>query len=234
MNESKTYRYVKRLIDITGSLLALILFSPIYLAIVLTLKITSRGPVLHRQQRVGENGVRFDLLRFRTMYPADETSVRDYLDKIMHQREDASGTFMFTNDPRVTRFGRFLRMAALDELPSCINVLKGEMSFVGPRPPVPYEVDLYEEWHKARLNVKPGITGLWQLLSSPAASFDDMVRMDIYYAQHRSVGLDLKIMLLTPLAVMLIISRSRHVQNEKNPLQSIIERVLGISQRFDN
>jgi exopolysaccharide biosynthesis polyprenyl glycosylphosphotransferase len=204
-------RALKRVLDVLGSLLGLILLSPLLLAIAMAIKVTSRGPVLFCQERVGRYGTRFTFLKFRSMYVSnDETIHREYVKQLITNNaasEDAGGSknrvFKIKNDPRVTAVGRFLRRTSLDELPQLFNVLQGEMSLVGPRPPIPYEYACYNTWHRRRLlTVKPGITGLWQVRGRSRVSFDDMVRLDLKYAESWSVWLDLKILCMTPAAVL--------------------------------
>ena len=196
----------KSAIDFLGSAAALILFSPIFLIIAAAITMTSEGPVFFRQERLGLNGKPFSLLKFRSMATGcDPRKHREYIAKYIGEQQGAAvepGVFKLTDDPRVTPVGRFLRKTSLDELPQFINVLKGEMSLVGPRPPIPYECDLYDIWHKSRLlSCKPGITGLWQVTGRSRTTFDEMVRLDLKYIRERNLLLDLKIMLMTPGAV---------------------------------
>jgi lipopolysaccharide/colanic/teichoic acid biosynthesis glycosyltransferase len=203
-------RVTKNVIDVAGSCLGLILTFPLLCAIALAVKLTSPGPVLFRQQRIGQNGKRFTFLKFRSMYTAsDETIHKRYVEYFMSGAPGPPGTtgqqmiFKLKNDPRVTRLGRFLRSTSLDELPQLFNVLRGEMSLVGPRPPVPYEFERYELWHRRRLlNVKPGVTGLWQVGGRSRVTFDEMVRLDLEYVDTWSLWLDFKILLRTPAAVL--------------------------------
>jgi lipopolysaccharide/colanic/teichoic acid biosynthesis glycosyltransferase len=203
-------RVIKRAIDILGSVFALVILSPLLLAIALTIKLTSAGPVLFRQKRVGQYGTLFTFLKFRSMYLAnDDTIHKEYVTRFIsgEPASEAAGSeqsvFKLKNDPRVTRIGRLLRKSSFDEIPQLFNVLRGEMSLVGPRPPVPYEVACYEIWHKRRLlTVKPGITGLWQVGGRSRVKFNDMVRLDLQYAATWSVWLDIKILLRTPAAVL--------------------------------
>jgi exopolysaccharide biosynthesis polyprenyl glycosylphosphotransferase len=201
----------KRMIDIAGSLFALIVFSPVLALIALLVKLTSEGPILFRQNRVGKYGAPFTFLKFRSMYANNDPRVhQEYVAKLIAgkgdlQQPDGSrnGAYKLTNDPRITPLGRFLRKTSLDELPQFFNVLKGEMSLVGPRPPVPYEFDRYRIWHKRRvLEIRPGITGLWQVNGRSKTTFDDMVRLDLRYARIWSIWLDMKILLQTPIAVL--------------------------------
>jgi lipopolysaccharide/colanic/teichoic acid biosynthesis glycosyltransferase len=204
-------RAMKRLIDVVGSLSLLAILSPVLCIIAAAIKLTSRGPVLFRQKRIGEHGTPFTFLKFRSMYMNnDATEHKEYvLQLIAGQAEKKSGNdngegvFKLTNDPRITPVGRILRRSSLDELPQLLNVLRGEMSLVGPRPPVPYEVEAYATWHRRRLlEAKPGITGLWQVYGRSRVEFDDMVRLDLRYARECSPLLDLKILLQTPRAVI--------------------------------
>lgn len=201
----------KRLIDLMGSTFALIVFAPLFVAIALAIKLTSKGPVFFRQSRVGRYGKTFTFLKFRSMYVDNDTSVhREFVTSFIASSgtvaaKEGSGTevFKLTNDKRITRVGKFLRRTSLDELPQFINVLVGDMSLVGPRPPIHYEFAAYKIWHRRRLlSVKPGITGLWQVLGRSSVRFDEMVRLDLRYASTWTPWLDLKILFRTPLAVI--------------------------------
>ncbi len=196
----------KTLIDVTISALALVLLFPLFLLIAVAIKATSPGPVFFRQQRMGLNGKTFTFLKFRSMQcNCDTSSHESYIRKLIHQPEGAAvepGVFKLTNDNRITPIGHFLRKSSLDELPQFINVLLGDMSLVGPRPPIPYEFELYDIWHRRRLLLcKPGITGLWQVMGRSSTSFNEMVRLDLKYVREWNLWLDLKILLLTPRAV---------------------------------
>lgn len=202
---------VKRGIDIVGSAFALLLCSPLFLAIALAVKVTSRGPVLFRQQRVGQYGKFFTFLKFRSMYVNNNNEVhKKFVTEMIANEAKGSSAgkadqsqFKIKDDKRITRIGKFLRRTSLDELPQLINVLKGEMSLVGPRPPIPYELAAYQTWHRRRvLEAKPGITGVWQVTGRSRVRFDEMVRMDLRYAMAWTPWLDLKILLLTPFAVI--------------------------------
>jgi lipopolysaccharide/colanic/teichoic acid biosynthesis glycosyltransferase len=204
---------IKRLIDIVGSILALIVFSPILLIIAVAIKATSKGPVFFKQQRVGQYGEQFTFLKFRSMQVDNDTSVHEeYVKKLIagqaERRRPANGSgegvYKLTDDDRITPVGTFLRRSSLDEFPQFLNVLKGDMSLVGPRPAIPYEVLAYQTWHRRRvLEVKPGITGLWQVNGRNRITFDEMVRLDLRYARAWSPWMDIKILLLTPRAVFL-------------------------------
>jgi lipopolysaccharide/colanic/teichoic acid biosynthesis glycosyltransferase len=201
---------VKRVIDIIGSGLLLLFVSPVLAAIALLIKLTSEGPVIFEQERVGQFGKHFKCLKFRTMYVNNDAKIhRDYVRRLITgktkgQAKEQTGPVLYkiTNDPRVTPIGRFLRKTSLDEFPQFWNVLRGEMSLVGPRPPVPYEFEIYDFWHRRRvLEVRPGVTGLWQVNGRSRTCFDDMVRLDLRYSQSWSLWLDLRILLATPRAV---------------------------------
>jgi exopolysaccharide biosynthesis polyprenyl glycosylphosphotransferase len=190
--------WLKRASDIALTTIALVAGAPILLIIAAAIKIDSQGPVLYRQRRVGKDGVAFDMLKFRSMCAdADEK-----LTELTERNEATGPLFKIRRDPRVTTVGRILRRYSLDELPQLLNVLRGEMSLVGPRPPLPTEVVKYEEWQMARLRARPGMTGLWQVSGRSEVPFNDMVRLDIHYVRNWSFGLDLEIMLRTIPAVV--------------------------------
>lgn len=201
----------KRALDIAGSVAGLLLLSLVFLLIAGAIRLTSRGPVLFRQVRIGQYGKPFLFLKFRSMYLDNDPSLhREYVKALIQGSAErkpvpgaSEGIYKLTRDPRITRLGALLRKTSLDELPQLWNVLKGDMSLVGPRPPIPYEVQAYEMWHRRRvLEAKPGITGLWQVKGRSRVSFDEMVRLDVRYAMNRSIWLDLKILLETPRAVI--------------------------------
>lgn len=194
---------LKRAMDIFGSVIALIAFLPAFAIITLLVKLTSKGPILFCQKRVGQYGREFNFFKFRTMYVDNNSEIhREYVAKLIAGGADVGqgkGIYKLVNDPRVTTLGRFLRKTSLDELPQFVNVLKNDMSLVGPRPPLPYEYERYKIWHKRRvLELKPGLTGLWQVEGRSRTTFDEMVRMDIKYATTSSLWVDLKILLQTP------------------------------------
>jgi len=198
-------RIAKRVLDVVVSLTALILFSPLLILISVAIKLTSKGPVLFRQERVGQYGRRFSFLKFRSMKCGSDSLIhQEYVKRFISGTiaKEQGVTYKIMADPRLTRIGGFLRKSSLDELPQLINVLKGEMSLVGPRPAIPYEIDFYQIWHRTRfLEVKPGITGLWQVTGRSKTTFDDMVRLDLRYVKQWSFWLDMKILLHTPHAV---------------------------------
>lgn len=203
--KSKASTTAKRFIDIAGSLAALLVFFPLFMLIAATIKITSKGPVFFRQKRLGQFGREFTFLKFRSMYvncdhAIHQQFVRDLIDGKV---SDPDGGFKIKDDPRVTPIGRFLRKSSLDELPQFLNVLAGDMSLVGPRPAIPYELESYSLWHRRRiLEARPGITGEWQVHGRSRTTFDEMVRMDLRYIRNQSVWLDLKILVKTPFAVL--------------------------------
>ncbi len=189
---------VKRAVDIVGASLGLLLLSPLLLLIALAIKLDSPGPILVEQVRIGRFGRPFKFYKFRSMY---EKADQD-LPKLLDQNEADGPIFKMRNDPRRTRVGRWLRRFSLDELPQLFNVLRGEMSLIGPRPPFPHEVERYQEWHRRRLEVPPGITGLWQVSGRSELPFDEMALLDIWYIENWSLGLDLKIALRTIPAIV--------------------------------
>ena len=202
---------IKRSIDILGSGLLLLVLAPIFAAIAIAIKLTSKGPVIFEQERLGQFGKSFKCLKFRTMYTNNDAKIhREYVQSFIagqaKNEKAPSGeraVYKLTNDPRVTAVGRFLRKTSLDEFPQFWNVLCGEMSLVGPRPPVQYEFEMYDYWHRRRVfELKPGVTGLWQVNGRSRTCFDDMVRLDLRYSQTWSIWLDLKILLATPFAVV--------------------------------
>jgi lipopolysaccharide/colanic/teichoic acid biosynthesis glycosyltransferase len=203
------FHFLKRGMDICASSLLLILLSPVFLTIAAIIKLSSRGPVIFRQIRIGQMMKPFMMYKFRTMYPdADNDIHHHYVSWFITssgktQRKGQSSFFKLTNDPRITPIGRLLRKTSLDELPQLWNVIRGEMSLVGPRPPLWYELQQYKPWHRHRvLEAKPGITGLWQVTGRSRTTFDEMVRLDLRYARGRSLWADIKILLSTPAAVI--------------------------------
>lgn len=194
----QTQRALKRVVDVLTAVAALVAMSPVLLAAAVAVKLTSPGPVIFRQERVGRNGHHFQMLKLRTMVKDAE----ERLAELEGQNEAEGHLFKMRDDPRVTRVGAFLRTWSLDEFPQFINVLKGEMSVVGPRPPLPREVERYDTRHYGRLKVNPGITGPWQISGRSSLGFDAMVRLDRAYIENWSLGLDLSILLKTLHAVL--------------------------------
>lgn len=206
---SSAARLAKRASDIIISATAFLLLSPFWLIIAMLIKLDSRGPIFYKQERVGMDGRLFLFYKFRTMHMnTDDASHREYQRKYIAGSPDTNlgdeerPAYKLLTDKRITRVGRALRRLSLDELPQLLNVLGGDMSIVGPRPPIPYEVEAYELWHRKRLDMKPGLTGLWQVSGRNRLTFDEMVRLDLFYIENWSLLLDLKIILRT-LPVML-------------------------------
>jgi lipopolysaccharide/colanic/teichoic acid biosynthesis glycosyltransferase len=211
--QKKFAHFIKRVMDIFGSLLLIAFLSPIFLCIAGLIKLGSAGPVLFKQERIGLFGKRFMFLKFRSMFVGNNPTIhQDFVKSLIRGKQHGVGsketsgqgsTYKITNDPRVTPLGYFLRRSSLDELPQFFNVLRGEMSLVGPRPPIPYECENYDIWHRKRmLEMKPGITGFWQVNGRSRTTFDEMVRMDIQYTREWSLWLDIKILLKTPWVVI--------------------------------
>ena len=203
---------LKRWLDILGALIGLVLFSPVMLITAAAIKLTSPGPVIFRQTRLGRGGNSFSFLKFRSMKSGNDDRVhREYVLKLidgqhaqLNQGKEDKPLYKLKNDSRITPVGKIIRKLSIDELPQFFNVLQGEMSLVGPRPPMPFEVEKYQSWHLRRiLEVKPGITGLWQVEGRSRTSFDDMVRLDIRYVRNWSLWLDLKILTKTVREVLM-------------------------------
>jgi exopolysaccharide biosynthesis polyprenyl glycosylphosphotransferase len=211
--KKKTAHFLKRVIDILGGFFLIVSLLPVFLGIAFLIKITSPGPILFKQERIGLFGKKFKFLKFRSMFVDNDPTIhKDFVKTLICGGQNKAGgkeginqacTYKITRDPRVTPVGEFLRKTSLDELPQFINVLKGDMSLVGPRPPIHYEYAVYDIWHRRRvLEVKPGITGLWQVKGRSRTTFDEMVRMDIQYIREWSIWMDIKILVKTPLAVI--------------------------------
>jgi lipopolysaccharide/colanic/teichoic acid biosynthesis glycosyltransferase len=224
------YFLAKRCLDFSLALLALLLLSPLLLVVALLVRLTSRGPIFFRQQRVGYNGRRFTMFKFRSMYVDSDESLHRAAYEQFFRGERADGKvgeavsqkpmnrapgqkgaastaprhkhFRYWTDPRVTFLGYLLRRTSIDELPQLFNVLRGEMSIVGPRPPIPYEVEFYNSWHLGRLDTLPGITGFWQIYGRGRVSFERMVQMDLEYIEKQTFWYDLKLLCLTIPAVL--------------------------------
>jgi lipopolysaccharide/colanic/teichoic acid biosynthesis glycosyltransferase len=206
--QAAAYQATKRTLDIIGSAALLLLLAPLLALIAAVVKLTSRGPVFFRQVRIGQMGRPFRMLKFRSMrvdadHAIHEKFVADFIRSGAATSSSTAAPFKIARDPRVTPIGRILRKTSLDELPQLWNVLIGEMSLVGPRPPIPYEVAQYKLWHNRRLfEARPGITGLWQVKGRSRTTFDEMVRLDLRYVKSCSLWTDLKILLATPAAVI--------------------------------
>ncbi|MGB8799224.1 MAG: sugar transferase [Candidatus Acidiferrales bacterium] len=201
---------IKRGMDLAGASCALLILSPVFVLLAILVKLTSKGPIFFRQERVGRYGVPFQFLKFRSMYASTDAAIhKEYVKKFIAGKATPAGsnretkvTYKLTNDPRVTWIGKIMRRTSLDEIPQFWNVLEGKMSLVGPRPPIPYELETYDVWHRRRLlESRPGITGLWQVHGRSKTTFDEMVRLDLKYSRIWSPMLDVKILLQTPRAV---------------------------------
>jgi lipopolysaccharide/colanic/teichoic acid biosynthesis glycosyltransferase len=199
-------QFIKRAFDLLVASALMGLFFPLFLFISLLIKVFSPGPVLFRQVRAGQFGREFTMCKFRTMkLETDDSIHREYATNFItgkrldfeDKKKEKSQVFKMTKDPRVTPVGAILRRTSLDELPQLLNVLRGEMSIVGPRPPIFYELNHYKEWHRKRLRAKPGLTGLWQVSGRSTVPFDEMVLLDLYYIDHWSLKTDLEILFRT-------------------------------------
>jgi lipopolysaccharide/colanic/teichoic acid biosynthesis glycosyltransferase len=219
--EQHLYDWFKRAADVLIALTVLLILAPLLLLIALAVKVSSDGPVIFAQERVGRRRRRHDgrweettftFYKFRSMYHNNDDSVhRAFVQQLIIANEERERLtvvkqectiYKMENDPRITPIGRILRKTSLDELPQLWNVLRGDMSLVGPRPALPYEVALYKPWHKQRLDVTPGLTGLWQVTARSSVPFDEIIRLDLDYVERQSLWLDIKILALTPIAVI--------------------------------
>jgi exopolysaccharide biosynthesis polyprenyl glycosylphosphotransferase len=198
LRDSRLYGLFKRLFDLLIGSVCLILLIPVFPIIALMIKLDSRGPVLYKQVRVGKEGRRFKFYKFRSMVHNADT----FLDQVIGLNEQDGPIFKIKADPRITAVGQFLRRSSLDEIPQIFNVINGDMSIVGPRPPLPTEVAGYQPWHRRRLEVKPGITCLWQISGRSHISFNEWMRLDLEYLKNRSIKTDFLILLKTLPAVI--------------------------------
>jgi undecaprenyl-phosphate galactose phosphotransferase len=193
--------YFKRILDVLFTSIGVVIISPLLLFIAVGVKLSSPGPIIFKQKRIGKNGKFFDFYKFRSMVVGsdnDESRKKEMIDLIKGNNNNSNGgSTKVVNQSRITKFGKFIRKYSFDELPQLFNVIKGDMSLVGPRPCLPYEYEVYDDWHKRRLSVKPGCTGLWQVTSRSETSYDDMVILDIYYLQNISPWFDLQLLLKT-------------------------------------
>ncbi len=196
--KKRTYHIVKRIFDLIASLCGLIILSPLFLVVALLIKCEDHGPVFYKQKRVGKDQREFDMFKFRSMHvDADKR-----LTELKEQNEVDGPMFKMKNDPRITKIGHFIRKTSIDELPQLFNVVRGDMSLVGPRPPLPREVANYSKYDLQRLWVIPGITGLWQATERNNVGFEEMVELDLEYIKKRSLLFDVKIILLTIVAII--------------------------------
>ena len=197
-----------RALDLVLAASLVVLLSPLLIAIAIAIRIDSRGPALFRQRRVGFAGREFTVFKFRSMFvEADQDAHREYVTALIKGREaaengDSADLYKLTGDDRVTRVGHWIRRWSLDELPQLFNVIAGDMSLVGPRPAIPYEVEEYPQWYMRRFDVKPGMTGLWQVNGRNERTYEEMVRLDIEYAERSSLLLDISILARTPFTVI--------------------------------
>jgi undecaprenyl-phosphate galactose phosphotransferase len=194
-------KYFKRILDVLFTSIGVVIISPFLLFIAVGVKLSSPGPIIFKQKRLGENGMFFDFYKFRSMVVGsdnDESRKKEMIDLIKGNNNNSNGgSTKVVNPSRITKFGKFIRKYSFDELPQLFNVIKGDMSLVGPRPCLPYEYEVYDDWHKRRLSVKPGCTGLWQVAARSEVSFENSVILDIYYIQNISPWLDLQLILKT-------------------------------------
>lgn len=187
------YLFIKRLIDILASSLGLVVLSPILLLIAILIKLDSKGPVFFSQERIGFRGKPFNMYKFRSMV----VNAEEIKEKLKEHNEMSGPMFKMKNDPRITKIGRFIRKTSIDELPQLINVLKGEMTLVGPRPSLPKEVAQFEPWMMERLTVKPGLTCYWQVMGRNSIEFEDWMKLDVKYVHERCLTLDIKLIFKT-------------------------------------
>ena len=191
--EFNLYEVIKRLIDVVCSFLGVIVLSPLFIIIAIIIKTTSKGPVFFSQKRVGKNGKEFDMYKFRSMV----VNAEELKEKLAAQNEMSGPMFKMKDDPRVTKVGKFIRKTSIDELPQLWNILKGDMSLVGPRPSLPKEVAHFEDWMYRRLEVKPGLTCYWQVSGRNNIDFEDWMKLDIKYVDERSTWIDIKLIFKT-------------------------------------
>lgn len=201
------FTLLKPALDYFVAAILLLLTSPLFLIFAIGIKMHSAGPVFYYQKRIGKDGKPFRMIKFRSMQVDADTSLhKQYVQSLIKQntrpRDLGKANLKLETDPRITGLGKVLRSFGLDELPQLINVLRGEMSMVGPRPSLDYELEVYEEWHKQRLSVLPGITGVWQVTAHNSVPFNEMVQIDLDYIQKANLWLDLKVMLLTPIEML--------------------------------
>lgn len=192
-NRSIAYYFIKRILDLCGALGGIILLSPVMLIVAIAIKIDSRGPVFFTQERVGKNGKKFRMYKFRSMV----INAEEILDKLKDKNEMTGPMFKMKEDPRVTKIGKFIRKTSIDELPQLFNVLKGEMSLVGPRPNLPREVAKFSEYHKIKLLAKPGLTCYWQVMGRSSIGFEEWMQLDVRYIEERSIWVDVKLIFRT-------------------------------------
>lgn len=191
--EKTIYNFLKRVIDLCFSFIGLILLSPVLIVTVVAIRVDSKGSAIFSQKRIGKNGREFNMYKFRSMV----INAEDLKTKLLYMNEMSGPMFKMKDDPRITKVGKFIRKTSIDELPQLVNVLKGEMSLVGPRPSLPKEVALFKPWMRNRLNVKPGLTCYWQVSGRNNIDFDDWMKLDIKYIKERNILLDVKLIFKT-------------------------------------
>ncbi|WP_050993363.1 sugar transferase [Clostridium arbusti] len=192
-SKSFIYYFTKRLIDMFGSLIGIILLSPVLIVTIIAIKLDSEGPIIFSQERVGKNGKLFKMYKFRSMV----TNAEKLLTKLKDKNEMSGPMFKMKEDPRITRVGKFIRKTSLDELPQLFNVMKGNMSLVGPRPNLPAEVAKFSNYHKLKLLAKPGLTCYWQVMGRNTIGFEDWMKLDVKYIEERNIWVDIKLIIRT-------------------------------------
>ncbi|WP_212902313.1 sugar transferase [Clostridium polyendosporum] len=193
VKERTAYLFLKKLIDLIGAICGLIITTPILIVTVIAIRIESKGPILFKQERIGQDGRRFNMYKFRSMV----INAEELKDKFIEKNEMSGPMFKIKDDPRITKVGKFIRKTSIDELPQLINILKGEMSLVGPRPSLPKEVDQFQLWMLERLDVKPGLTCYWQVSGRNNIDFEDWMKLDIKYVRERNTWIDIKLIFKT-------------------------------------
>jgi exopolysaccharide biosynthesis polyprenyl glycosylphosphotransferase len=192
-SKSFPYYFTKRVIDICGSLIGITLLSPVIILTIIAIKLDSKGPIIFSQERVGKNGKLFKMYKFRSMV----TNAEKLLVKLKDKNEMSGPMFKMKEDPRITRVGKFIRKTSLDELPQLFNVIKGNMSLVGPRPNLPAEVAKFSSYHKLKLHAKPGLTCYWQVMGRNTIGFEDWMKLDVKYIEERTIWVDIKLIIRT-------------------------------------
>ena len=188
MDKNFSYFFMKRLIDLILSILGIVFLSPIMLIIAIAIKVESKGPIIFSQDRVGKDGKFFKMYKFRSMV----INAEELKEKLLSQNEMSGPMFKMKDDPRITKVGKFIRKTSIDELPQLFNVIKGDMSLVGPRPNLPKEVAQFSDYHKLKLKAKPGLTCYWQVMGRNSIGFEEWMELDIKYIRERSIWLDIK------------------------------------------
>lgn len=197
--KNKMYKFIKRIIDIILSTIGSIALLPVFLIIAIAIKIDSKGPVFFMHKRIGKNGKLFKMYKFRTMHEKAEEMIKDFTEEQMKEWKE---NYKLTNDPRITKVGKFLRKTSLDELPQIVNIIRGELSIIGPRPVISEELEKYGENKEKFLSVKPGLTGYWAANGRSDTSYEDRMKMELYYVENISFKLDIKIFFKTIIAVI--------------------------------